>query len=853
MPSNLESKIHKEINKRITKSEFNHGSIINVFDIKQKDQELYFFLEDNAKKNNSSIEETLIKLEYVACNISEEKQKELLNKLASSGFEQGERIIVKDIPKPLYREILKISPKIGNERKSRVILSILGYDVNLHRTFLHKQLIEEFKKYFTNNKQNSYEEIIFKLIHDKKKIGLRKLRKIIPKFHSYELACLKNASLPKWQTLVDNMYPEFPHLSWILNRKADISQLSMPEFRNYLFYLSEEGEDISSGGLKRDNPVIFSLLRQMGLKKLKGLELTYYKRKKSKILLLSKKVSSDNFLSNSIPDNEEFYKEFFKQYLIENDIKLVLDPEDKELKYHRFQGKEKLTGTDRTRTLEIFLGIDRIYFSQREGKKRLWRLHQISEDLVTLVLKSEIGSQGATQTDKFNKTFGKLKQVFPITEKGKDKDPKGRKLIYMLDETPNEAYADFVGVSEEDKIIQGEVKFVTGIINPVINVLKKSFDKNRNYYWLKPDNGSTTLTPVDKNVLVVHSDEYKANKIKEIVKNNEDINIDEVITSNDFKEIITKSSKSIQKYLTPNVCNTKDIFRFYDILISSPHLLLKKEFSYMVNFLSEELKSSLIRASSENQTNTIEPLTLYGHSPLKDKDFVHFNFSINSVPDNKIKTYILENIHKIPNNALFWDIETTGLSPTSSIFLIRGAYKRNNNIRFDLAFATNPMQEEEILNHLVQFTQDEGFEIYVTYNGKTFDIPRFSSRSRTWLINPKPIETVNHIDAYSLLNSDEGRSNILGYEVKNFKVKKGDEGALKLSKLYTSLFGEKPRQDPTSAQVCINFGKWLKEGKPELIQEDLHHNVIDIETMIAVYLRDDIYPVGKRSQLIYNS
>lgn len=71
---------------------------------------------------------------------------------------------------------------------------------------------------------------------------------------------------------------------------------------------------------------------------------------------------------------------------------------------------------------------------------------------------------------------------------------------------------------------------------------------------------------------------------------------------------------------------------------------------------------------------------------------------------------------------LFFDIETTGLSPDiSSLYLIGCAFYDHDGFKTIQWFADDYRSEEELLNHFFQFLSS--YKLLVHYNGSGFDIP----------------------------------------------------------------------------------------------------------------------------------
>ena len=80
-----------------------------------------------------------------------------------------------------------------------------------------------------------------------------------------------------------------------------------------------------------------------------------------------------------------------------------------------------------------------------------------------------------------------------------------------------------------------------------------------------------------------------------------------------------------------------------------------------------------------------------------------------------------------PQQALFVDIETTGLSPkTASIYLIGACFYQENSWNAIQWFAQTPAEEESILHDFFSFANK--YSTLIHFNGNQFDLPFIKSR-----------------------------------------------------------------------------------------------------------------------------
>ena len=77
-------------------------------------------------------------------------------------------------------------------------------------------------------------------------------------------------------------------------------------------------------------------------------------------------------------------------------------------------------------------------------------------------------------------------------------------------------------------------------------------------------------------------------------------------------------------------------------------------------------------------------------------------------------------------DAIFFDIETTGFSPTrTSLYLIGCAVRKGQILVIDQFFADAPSEEQDVL--LSFFSLLEQYQTIISFNGIGFDIPYLKS------------------------------------------------------------------------------------------------------------------------------
>lgn len=116
---------------------------------------------------------------------------------------------------------------------------------------------------------------------------------------------------------------------------------------------------------------------------------------------------------------------------------------------------------------------------------------------------------------------------------------------------------------------------------------------------------------------------------------------------------------------------------------------------------------------------------------------------------------------------LFFDIETTGLSPkTSFVYLISAGYFINNEFILVQLFAENVNEEENILKEFDNIS--EKFITLAQFNGEHFDIPYLKERYNRHNVIPH-ISTMESLDIYLYLKPLKKLFDICNCKLKTFE------------------------------------------------------------------------------------
>lgn len=169
-----------------------------------------------------------------------------------------------------------------------------------------------------------------------------------------------------------------------------------------------------------------------------------------------------------------------------------------------------------------------------------------------------------------------------------------------------------------------------------------------------------------------------------------------------------------------------------------------------------------------------------------------------------------------PDKLLFFDIETTGFSgDCHQVYLIGGAFFRNNKWRLIQWFADTPEAEEEVLAAFWGFTGE--FTSLVHFNGDGFDIPFLLKRFRAWK-QPWDFSSLSSVDIYKRIRPYR---KLLGLD--SLKQKSIEQ--------FLGIF----RQDPYSGGQLIDvYNYYLKTRQNSLYEALMLHNREDLEGMPAI-------------------
>ena len=165
--------------------------------------------------------------------------------------------------------------------------------------------------------------------------------------------------------------------------------------------------------------------------------------------------------------------------------------------------------------------------------------------------------------------------------------------------------------------------------------------------------------------------------------------------------------------------------------------------------------------------------------------------------------------------AVFLDIETTGLSPMRSFIYLIGLVfidLKEMTMHITQLIAEDRDEEEEILKLMKE--RLKGYKTVVTYNGNSFDLPFIAKRSERYGIEPIAMDS---FDMYEKLRLHKDTLKLDGLKQKNIEKKLGIT-----------------REDRYNGGECISFYKdYVKNKNQESFDRFVLHNYDDLLYMPA--------------------
>lgn len=165
-------------------------------------------------------------------------------------------------------------------------------------------------------------------------------------------------------------------------------------------------------------------------------------------------------------------------------------------------------------------------------------------------------------------------------------------------------------------------------------------------------------------------------------------------------------------------------------------------------------------------------------------------------------------------DCIFFDIETTGFSPTTSSIYLIGCLRRNGqNIIIDQFFAESKDDEKELLEQFMYILNQH--KTIISFNGIGFDIPFIKAKCDSYKI-PEKLKNFQYIDIFKLISNIKFLLKLPNYKQKTIEQ-----------------FLEIHREDHFSGGELINvYDEYVKSKSTEAEELLLLHNFEDVLGML---------------------
>lgn len=187
----------------------------------------------------------------------------------------------------------------------------------------------------------------------------------------------------------------------------------------------------------------------------------------------------------------------------------------------------------------------------------------------------------------------------------------------------------------------------------------------------------------------------------------------------------------------------------------------------------------------------------------------------NSIPKTAFSSF--------DNKILYFDIETTGLSPKfHNIYMVGCLFFDNNELCVRQFFCDTIDEEPAMLEEFARFASD--YETFISFNGKSFDQPFLEEKFNAYKIT-SPFLQKNCVDLYIIAKKIRHLLNVPDLKQKTI------ERALGCNRL-----------DPfDGGELIIKYHLYEKNQAEELFQELYLHNFEDMQGMIYLSTLYSIY------------
>lgn len=198
-------------------------------------------------------------------------------------------------------------------------------------------------------------------------------------------------------------------------------------------------------------------------------------------------------------------------------------------------------------------------------------------------------------------------------------------------------------------------------------------------------------------------------------------------------------------------------------------------------------------------------------------------------------SYPLENISENIEDILFVDIETTGLSPkTSVLYLIGCAFYKDGKWQLRQWFANEKNEEFDLIKSFLTFARD--FKILIHFNGNRFDLPFIKFKCEK--VHMKDV--LEDMESFDIYKKVAPYKNIFG--IPDCK-----------QKTIELFLGIDRKDDYSGGELIEVYRKYLTDKSDKLLKLLLLHNADDVRGMfglLPVLVYSDFFELIKSQDVI---
>ncbi len=284
----------------------------------------------------------------------------------------------------------------------------------------------------------------------------------------------------------------------------------------------------------------------------------------------------------------------------------------------------------------------------------------------------------------------------------------------------------------------------------------------------------------------------------------------EVISRNNTKFLITTNSRDFKSFFLPEPEFFKEA---YNNTLELLYGIRDRKAQKIIECGIKDLKS----ASGHEK---------YGKEACHilsalDKDFHSIKSVLSSRFSPSHRLFFLLSAFFKPEELLFVDIETKSLFFETSIIEIGAGYFEGKTFTVKQFTCLSDAAEYEILEEFGKLLT--GKKAFVTFNGRTFDIPFIDGR----------------ISYYGGISSTVDLMELHNFDLLHFSrcCYKEEFDSYRLKSLEVNVLGKEREGDIDGAEVQVYFENFVNTGDPKYIEPIIYHNMEDIYAMVQLMER----------------